>query len=88
MDEQLLSVISRLKTTGDGMEFIEYLERLARENYLAFVKDHSQANDIHKGYALAIESLLTVFRDCDASLALLEKTKDIEKENTELSPHY
>ena len=75
-DEQLLKVFSRLKKDGDGMEFIKYLENLSRENYEAFrgSKDSSM-NDVHKGYALAIDSIIKVFESADDKLLQQSKTE-------------
>ena len=68
MDEQILNVFSRLGKHDDGIEFIEYLKKLSKDNYEAFKQANPQMNDIHKGYALAIDNLIKVFETCDDKL--------------------
>ena len=64
-----LKLLNRIKQTQDGLDYIAYLKSLSLENYEAFKKDGSQFNDIHKGYALAIDSLIKTFELCDDKLA-------------------
>ena len=61
MDEETLKLLSRIRKTTDGVDLLEYLYTLSRENYQAFKRDRSEMNDIHKGYALAIDSLIQAF---------------------------
>lgn len=67
--DNILKLHSRLKNTADGLDYIAYLKSLSLENYEAFKKDGSQFNDMHKGYALAIDSLIKTFELCDDKLA-------------------
>jgi len=73
MDDQILNVFSRLSKHDDGIEFIEYLKKLSKDNYEAFKQANSQMNDIHKGYALAIDNLIKVFETCDDKLKETDK---------------
>lgn len=77
--DNILKLHSRLKSTEDGLDYVEYLKYLSLENYEAFKKDKSEFNDIHKGYALAIDSLIKTFELCDDKLAnkANEKTETI-----------
>jgi len=88
--ETMLKTIKRIKETSDGQEFITYLKELSEDNYRAFKHDSSTFNDIHKGYALAIDSLLDVFDNCEISLAKLETSDKIGKEQElpEAAMHY
>jgi hypothetical protein len=63
MDE-IKQLFKRLYTSQDGKDFIEYLENLDRENYQAFKSCPQTANDIHKGYAMAIDNLIQCFTEC------------------------
>lgn len=67
--DNILKLHSRLKSTADGLDYVAYLKSLSLENYEAFKKDRSEFNDIHKGYALAIDSLIKTFELCDDKLA-------------------
>lgn len=58
-------LLLRLKKSADGQEFIDYLLELSNDNYEAFKKDGAAMNDIHKGYAIAIDNLLKAFAECD-----------------------
>lgn len=58
MDNKLLH---RIKQTQDGLDFIDLLKTLSLNNYESFKKDNSTSNDIYKGYAIAIDSLIKAF---------------------------
>jgi len=58
-------MLRNIKVSPEGSEFIEYLKELSQENYKAFVKDDSSMNDIHKGYAIAIDSLIHTLEVAD-----------------------
>lgn len=64
-EEQILLLFKRIKTGPEGEGLIEYLETLSSENYSAWKKNASEMNDIHKGYAQAVDSLLEIFLRCD-----------------------
>jgi len=66
MNEQTLKVISRLKQTGDGMEFISYLNQLSKDNYELW-KD--VGGDVLRGRAMALDELIKVFDKCDDRLS-------------------
>lgn len=63
--EQTMELLKRIKTSPHGMDFLSYLEQLSLDNYKAFKRCSSEMNDIHKGYALAIDNLLQSFESCD-----------------------
>lgn len=50
---------------GDGQALIDYLDTLSKENYEAFKRHGAEHDQFHKGYALAIDSLLESFATCD-----------------------
>lgn len=63
-----MKLFSRLRNTADGIELLEYLKKLSSDNYEAFKKDEYAANEIHKGYAIAIDSLVKLFEVSDELL--------------------
>jgi hypothetical protein len=79
MNDDILKMFSRIKLSQDGLDFIEYLKTLSQDNYEAFKRDETAANDIHKGYAIAIDSLLGVFSNCEATLKVREYVKEDEQ---------
>lgn len=76
MDENLLKVLSRIKSTQDGIDFIEFLVKLSKNNYEAFKQSPREFNDIHKGQAVAIDGLLDEFEHCEEKLKLIEQNKN------------
>ena len=74
-NKQIYSLIKRIKQTQDGLDFIEYLKELSKNNYEEFKVCDNKHNDIVKGIAIAYDSLIKVF----------EKTTDntIQKEDSE-----
>ena len=58
-------MIQRIKVSPEGNEFIEYLNELSMDNYLAFKRCHIDANEFHKGYAFSIDNLIVMFEECD-----------------------
>jgi hypothetical protein len=74
VNDQVLRLLQRIKASGDGEAFLLYLETLSLDNYRAFKKDGQAMNDIHKGYAIAIDSILDAFKSCEDMLNLLQKT--------------
>ena len=72
MDDSLLKVLSRIKCTQDGNDFIEYLRELSEDNYEAFKKDHFDNDRVHKGYGIAIDGIIKLFETCDD---ILEKRR-------------
>ena len=57
--DNYVKAIANISCTGDGIEFLSYLRELSLTNYEAFKKD--DRNEFHKGYAVAIDSLIKVF---------------------------
>lgn len=76
MSEELvktLAMIKRLKSTQEGLDFIEYLRTLSQDNYKTWRNSSVEYNEIHKGYAKAIDSLIYLFDYCDERLAKMTK---------------
>ena len=69
---EALKLISRIKHGPDGSEFLNYLHTLSKDNYEAFKSSPAVASEVHKGYALCIDSLIKVFETCDDRLHSLE----------------
>jgi hypothetical protein len=76
-NNQIYSLIKRIKQTQDGLDFIEYLKELSKNNYEEFKVCDNKHNDVVKGIAIAYDSLIKVF----------EKTTDntIQKEESEIN---
>lgn len=70
-EEKLIKMLSRIKKSPDGPELIEYLEELSADNYRAFKNGPHDRDALCKGYAIAIDSLIKSFQNCDQ-----EKEKD------------
>lgn len=64
-DTEILRIFNGIKHSEYGADFLDYLKSLADENYQSFKTDSHDMNDIHKGYALAVDSLIEVFLQCD-----------------------
>lgn len=65
-------MLSRLKSTQEGLDFIDFLGRLSKQNYEGFKRSSSDMNDIYKGQALALDGLLDLFKDCDEKIKVNE----------------
>lgn len=78
MGEDILKMIGRIKATSDGTDFLNYLKELSRDNYEGFKKAPQEMNDVHKGRALALDSLITLFDNCEQMLALRDKTQNAD----------
>lgn len=67
-EEQVRLLLKRIKDNnmvdGDGQAFIDYLETLSKENYLAWLSHGPDKDQMHKGYALCVDSLLESFATC------------------------
>jgi hypothetical protein len=60
-NNQIYSLIKRIKQTQDGLDFIEYLKELSKNNYEEFKVCDNKHNDVVKGIAIAYDSLIKVF---------------------------
>lgn len=82
-NESTLKLLKRIKTDsmmgGDGQEFMQYLDQLARENYEAWKRHPAEMNDIHKGYALCVDFLTETFANCDKEVELTEQDQLAEE---------
>ena len=72
-DEQVLLMMKRIKTAEP--ELMDYLESLSRENYKKWVNSNSSANDICKGYAICVDSLIMLIRNCDKEVATSDNSQ-------------
>lgn len=65
-NEEILALFKRIKKSGDGPEFLEYLEQLSKDNYESFKGERgSEFNEYYKGCAVAIDKLINNFAQCD-----------------------
>ena len=75
--ESTLKLLKRIKhdsvIKGDGVQFMEYLDSLSRQNYEAWKKQGSDMNDIHKGYAFCIDFLIESFAHCEQEVTISEQ---------------
>lgn len=76
----MLKVFTRIKLTQDGIDFIEFLKSLSKQNYLAWKKCSSEFNDLFKGQAMAIDSLIEQFATCEQRLREEEERRAREAE--------
>ena len=74
--EEMLKVFSRLKATQDGTDFVDFLIDLSKQNYRVWKKSDASMNDVCKGQALAIDSLVDLFDTCDAKLQQLSENTE------------
>ena len=70
---ETLKLISRIKQSPDGQEFMDYLNQLSKDNYIAFKQSPSSESEKHKGYSICIDSLIKVFETCTDRLLSLDK---------------
>lgn len=63
-EEQVLSLFKRMKTGEDGPQFVEYLKTISEENYKRWKVSDGNEVFVHQGYALAVDSLLTILAEC------------------------
>lgn len=64
-DKNVLEMFKRIKNGPEGVDFIAYLEELTSQNYRAWKKSGRELSDVHKGYAMAVDSLLESFTKCE-----------------------
>jgi hypothetical protein len=55
---QTKGMLQRVMLSQEGIDFVAYLKELSLDNYKSFKADTPEMNEIHKGYALAIDSLI------------------------------
>jgi hypothetical protein len=66
-EKRIIDMLKRIKASQDGLDFIEYLQTLSLKNYKAFKVNNPEHNELHKGYAIAIDNLIECFEQCDRS---------------------
>ena len=57
-DSKTIEMLKRVMISQEGIDFVDYLKELSLENYKSFKVGSVEENEIHKGYALAIDSLI------------------------------
>lgn len=77
--DNIVRLFARMSKSGDGIDLLAYLKTLSLENYEAFKKDEANTNDIHKGYAIAIDNLIKLFETASDTLARIEKTGKVSE---------
>jgi len=68
MDDQDLLLLVRVKRSDNGPELIDLLKRMSLKNYQRFKAATSEANDVFKGYAIAIDEVVGLLEGCDDRL--------------------
>ncbi len=63
-EEQVLLLFKKLEKLPEGVDLLSYLRQLSKDNYNSFKKSDSNMNDIHKGYALCVDSIIRLFENC------------------------
>jgi hypothetical protein len=53
-------------------EFVDYLRELSEQNYRGFKHDGFELGEMHRGYAICVDSLLDKFAECNQ---FLEKSR-------------
>jgi len=64
-NDQEYRTLSFIKQTQDGLDFIEYLEKLSKKNYNEFLRCDKDKSEVHKGIAIALDNLIKLFEHCD-----------------------
>lgn len=76
-DEQTAKLLKRIKSnamvSGDSVQYMEYLEKLSKDNYNAFKSHGAEMNDIHKGYALCVDFIIESFANCEKEAVKTEQ---------------
>lgn len=62
---EINAMLKRIKTSPDGLDFIDYLKTLSQDNYLAFREGNSNLEKVYKGYAICVDKLIEAFEQCD-----------------------
>lgn len=79
MDEQILKVFSRIKATGDGIEFVDYVNALFKDNVDALIMSLPEESEFRKGQLYQLKQLIKAFETCDDKLAKIaeyDKSKE------------
>ncbi len=72
---QTIKLLYRIKQTQDGLDFIEYLKELSKNNYEEFKVCDSKYNDVVKGMANAYDGLIKVFETCTDNIVQKEESE-------------
>ena len=67
-------ILSRLKQTSDGLDFIELVQSLSKKNYEEFKVCDRDRTDVHKGIAIAYDNLIKLFQVCDDKLKQVDSS--------------
>lgn len=68
MTKDELKMFARLLNSGDGVDFLKFLEDMSNKNYEAWKKSSPDTNELYKGKALAIDDLISCFTSAISKL--------------------
>lgn len=57
-EKQIQVLLKNIMVSPEGSELLDYLKDLSLQNYNSYKTDDSSMDGIHKGYAIAIDSLI------------------------------
>lgn len=57
-DKNIQIMLRNIMVSPEGSEFLDYLKELSLQNYNSYKTDDPSMDAIHKGYAIAIDSLI------------------------------
>ena len=83
----MLKTLSRIFITSDGKDYVAFLKNLSQQNYDNFKRSDKEMNDIFKGQAIVLDSLIKEFETADDKLAKLNDNKE-EQISYEHNPSY
>jgi hypothetical protein len=64
-NERIKALLTRIKKSPDGKDFIDFLSELSNDNYHSWKASDPEMDQFHKGYAFAVDTLLDNFKECD-----------------------
>jgi hypothetical protein len=74
VDEQLLRLLTRIKLTQDGVDFIAFLNTLIEKTYEEWLST-TENNDILKGKVIVLKDLVKAFETSDEKLSSYKSTQ-------------
>lgn len=83
-EEVLLKSVKRMKATSDCNDFLEFVRKLSINNYNAFKRSPHEFSDVHKGQAIAIDTIIELFDTCEEKLLKIEEQEKAIRENERL----
>jgi hypothetical protein len=73
--DEILRTASRIKSTQDGIDFIDYLKDLSQRNYGKWKCCEADFNEFLKGQAVILDKIIALFEDCDNTLRKIEEMR-------------